>query len=72
MRDAAHFEGTSRTRRAGGARSTAYPFRPAVDGPGVRAPGGRAVRYPLTRATRGTGEVKSCRGSCQLPLQANQ
>ena len=35
------------------------------------APGERAVRYPLTRGAQGTGGVKSCRGSCQLPLQAN-
>ena len=35
-----------------GARSTAYPFRPAVNGPSVRVPSGRAMRYPLTRGTR--------------------
>ena len=52
-----------RTPKAIRARSTAHPFRPAVDGLGVRAPSGRAVRYPLTRSTLGTGEVKSCRRS---------
>ena len=69
MRDAAHSESTSRTRRAGGARSTAYPFRPAIDGPGVRAPGGRAVRYPLTRATRGTREVKAVGEAVSFPYR---
>lgn len=36
--DAAHSESNSRTQRSGGARSTAYPFRPAINGPSVRAP----------------------------------